>query len=105
MERLTATVTIQSFKEVSRRVTDAAYGLNLLPNEEVDQLSGKEMDDLIFYGSVMFRTNVRIESQRAAEYLGWAPQNEDLKHEIPRAVAQEARALGLLKGKRPRAWL
>ncbi|KAM0421357.1 hypothetical protein ACHAPT_010892 [Fusarium lateritium] len=86
-----------SFKEVSRRVTDAAYGLNLLPSEEVDELSGKEMDGLIFYGSVMFGTNVRIESQRAAEYLGWAPQNEDLEHEIPRAVAQEARALGLFK--------
>lgn len=63
------------------------------------------MDGLIFYGSVMFGTNVRIESQRAAEYLGWTPQNEDLKQEIPRAVAQEANGLSLLKGKHPRAYL
>ncbi|KAJ0143396.1 hypothetical protein HZ326_13825 [Fusarium oxysporum f. sp. albedinis] len=49
---------------------------------------------------VLFGTNARSGAQRAEKVLGWKPENESLEQEIPRAVAQEAWALGL-KGKNP----
>ncbi|KAM0270395.1 hypothetical protein ACHAPA_003579 [Fusarium lateritium] len=84
-----------SFGEISRRVAAAAHDLHLIPGREVDEISGEEADQLLPHGSVLFGTNARCGAQRAERVLGWQPENESLEQEIPRAVAQEARVLGL----------
>jgi hypothetical protein len=89
---------LQTFGEVSRRIVEAAYDLNLLPSKDIDEVSGEEADKLLPYGSFIYGTNARGGYRRAETLLGWAPQQEDLAHEIPRAVAAEARELGILKG-------
>ncbi|KAM5361363.1 hypothetical protein ACJZ2D_013133 [Fusarium nematophilum] len=94
-----------SFGEISRRITAAAYELNLLPNKKVDQVTGEEADMLLPHGSVLYGTNARGRAHRAEAVLGWTPQKEDLEHDIPRVVAEEAQALGLLKDKTPTARL
>ncbi|KAH7152594.1 hypothetical protein EDB81DRAFT_930899 [Dactylonectria macrodidyma] len=87
-----------SFGEISRRIASAAYDLKLIPNKEVDQVSGEEADKLLPHGSVLYGTNARGRANRAEAVLGWKPQKENLEHEIPRLVAQEAHSLGLLQG-------
>lgn len=86
---------------MSRRVAEAAFDLKLLPSKEVEQVSGKEADKLLPHGSVLYGTNVRGPPNRARVVLGWAPREESLEDEIRRVVAEEARALGRLRGKVP----
>lgn len=94
----------QSFGEVSRRVVEAARDLKLVPSKDVETVSGEEADKLLPHGSILFGTNARSRPRRE-DILGWKQQEKGLEHEIPRVVATEAQALGLLAGKAPAARL
>ncbi|KAF7549351.1 hypothetical protein G7Z17_g6437 [Cylindrodendrum hubeiense] len=93
-----------SFGEISRRITSAAYDLDLLPNKSIDQLNKEQSNELLPHGAVLYGTNARSQAQRAEKFLGWKAENLDLEHEIPLVVAQEACGLGLMdkKGFTPR---
>ncbi|KAM0429232.1 hypothetical protein ACHAPT_006446 [Fusarium lateritium] len=85
-----------SFGEISRRITAAAYDLELIPSKEVEQVTGEDADKFLPHGSVLYGTNARAPAHRAEIILGWKALHESLEDEIPRVVAEEARALNLL---------
>ncbi|KAI0968432.1 hypothetical protein F4678DRAFT_443010 [Xylaria arbuscula] len=86
-----------SFGEISKRVVAAAYGLTLLPSEDIEELNGEQADNLLPHGVALFGTNARSQAHRAQKLLGWTATHETLEQEIPRVVEEEARALRLLK--------
>lgn len=63
-------------------------------NEEIKVLPKADANTLLHFGSIMYGTNARSKSRRAAEYLGWAPKEYSLEEEYPRVVADEAKKLG-----------
>lgn len=86
---------------MSRHVVAAAFDLKLLPSKDVEKINGEDADKLLPHGSVLYGTNARGPPHRAREVLGWTPREESLEEEIRRVVAEEARALGLLRSKLP----
>lgn len=82
----------KSFAEISDRVSKAANEQRLIKSTEIGELSKAESAETLPGGPVLFGSNARGKSQRAATLLGWKPVQEGLEAEIPRAVADEVRA-------------
>ncbi|KAI1296963.1 hypothetical protein F5Y03DRAFT_410105 [Xylaria venustula] len=82
-----------SFGEISKRVVAAAYGLRVLPGEDIEELNGEQADNLLPHGVALFGTNARSQARRAQKLLGWTATHETLEQEIPQAVEEEARAI------------
>lgn len=67
-----------------------------IQSTEVEELSKEDSDRLLPGGSVFFGSNARGMGGRARSLLGWTPVGPGFDEEIPRAVEEEARALGLV---------
>lgn len=85
---------LQSFAEISDRVSRAAREKGLIQSAEVEELSKAESDKVLPGGSVFFGSNARGNARRATALFGWKPTEESLEAEIPRAVAEEASRRG-----------
>lgn len=68
-----------------------------MPNDAVDEVLGDEANSLLPHGTALFGTNARGEPKRAIQCLGWKPKHANgLAAEIPRALDEEAKSLGLV---------
>ncbi|KAL1847236.1 hypothetical protein VTK73DRAFT_10409 [Phialemonium thermophilum] len=86
----------ETFGAISHRVAAVAAQKGLIPDgDQVDELLGEEADTWLPHGTVLYGTNARGSAGRARRVLGWVPRHENgLDDEIPRAVDEEAEALG-----------
>ncbi|KAK0385493.1 hypothetical protein NLU13_6673 [Sarocladium strictum] len=83
------------FGDISSRVASFAAEQGWIANRDVDEVLGDEANNLLPHSTVLYGTNARSKARRAIERLGWRPQHVNgLEAEIPRAVTEEARALG-----------
>ena len=91
---MAATNGTQSFGDISERVAKTAVEQGFNKSTDLEELDKDAANTVLPAGATFFGTNARSKSRRAAEYLGWKPSNESLENEIPRAVKEEADALG-----------
>lgn len=76
-----------------------AHAQGFLPSPDVERLSGEEFVELyqFKYAKAAIATDSQGKSIRARQLLGWQPMEKSLMEELPAAVTEEARLLGLIK--------
>lgn len=80
---------------VAKGIAAAAKKQGLIPTDEVVSLSPEEANKVTKWGSALWGANSRARAIRARKVLGWAPKENSLEEEIPKAVAQEAQRMQL----------
>lgn len=85
---------------ISKAVAKAAHKQGFLPSDEVVSISGKEADDLTWWGSALWGANSRCHAIRARKLLGWSPNKgaKDFDADILEVLSAEAKSLGLVPG-------
>ncbi|KAH7161141.1 hypothetical protein EDB81DRAFT_783874 [Dactylonectria macrodidyma] len=86
-----------SWLEISQRIGRDAHDKGYIATAEVESLVSPEVDALLPAAAVLFGSNARSKARRGTELLGWKPAGEGLEAEIPRAVEEEAKRLGISK--------
>ncbi|CBF86758.1 hypothetical protein AN2396.2 [Aspergillus nidulans FGSC A4] len=81
--------------DISRRITNEAYVLGLLPSEQMMVVEMKDRDILAPAGRPVGNYAVKAKAVRARRLLGWTPIEGSLEQKIPAIVLAEAKSLGL----------
>jgi len=84
--------------EILTAVAKEANKQGVLPSAEVKHLSVEDSKKVSPWLHIGTGTDSRGEAIRGKKLLGWKPHEKSLLEEIPTIVADEAKALGLIKG-------
>lgn len=86
------------WRDIFQTITRVAKQKGLIDSDETSPMPYEQLTEILPGAAILWASNSRAQAIRARKLLGWNPQEQSLKDEIPHIVDQEARVLGLIEG-------